>query len=50
MAKLDGVTDITPDTKALTCSFKVPKSNTDYEAKLAEFAKTNDHLEGFKIQ
>jgi len=47
---LDGVAEITPDIKAQTCSFKVPKSNTEYKSQLAEFAKTNDHLEGYTIQ
>ena len=48
--KIDGVTDIVTDVASQTCTFKVAKSDVDYEAKLAEFAKTNQHLKDYVIQ
>jgi hypothetical protein len=50
LAKIEGVTDIETDSSNRVCSFKVPKSNTDYAAQLAKFAETNSHLAGYTIK
>ena len=42
--------DITTDIANRTCTFKVAKSDVDYQAKLAEFAETNGKLKDFEIQ
>jgi len=47
--KIDGVTNIETDPVKHVCSFKV-KPGVDYESKLAEYAKTNEHLAGYEIQ
>ena len=49
MAKIDGVSDIQTDIPGRSCRFKV-KPDVDYQAKLDEFAKSNDKLAGFEIQ
>ena len=50
LQKIDGVTDIKTDTQNRVCSFKLTDPDVDYEAKLAEFAKTNDKLAEYEIQ
>jgi hypothetical protein len=50
LAKIDGVTDIQTDISGRLCSFKVTDPGVDYESKLAEYAKTNDHLADYEIQ
>jgi len=50
VAKIDGVTDIVTDVANRTCTFKVTKPDVDFEARLAEFAKTNEKLKGYEIQ
>jgi hypothetical protein len=47
---IDGVVDIVTDVANRTCTFKVPKSDVDYEASLAKFAKTNGKLKDYEIQ
>jgi hypothetical protein len=42
--------DINTDVGNRVCSFRAPASDFDYEAKLAELAKTNTHLAGYEIQ
>ena len=41
---------IETDVKNRVCKFKVTKPDVDYQAKLAEFAKTNTLLVGYEIQ
>ena len=50
MEKIDGVEDIETDPANAVCSFKVTKPDVDYQAKLAELAKTNSKLAGYEIQ
>lgn len=50
MEKIDGVTNIVTDIANRTCTFQVTKPDVDYEARLAEFAKTNAKLKHYKIQ
>ena len=49
MAKIETVSDIETDTEKLVCSFRIGK-DVDYKSRLEEFAKTNEHIEGFSIQ
>ncbi len=48
--KIDGVTDFVADVASQTCTFTVTKPDVDYEARLAEFAKTNEYLKDYEIQ
>jgi len=50
LEKIDGVVDIETDPANLVCSFKVTKPDVEYQSKLAEFAKTNEHLAEYEIQ
>ena len=50
MERIDGIDGIETDVRNRACHFKVTKPGVDYESKLAEFAKTNEHLEGYEIQ
>ena len=48
LKKLQSVSDITTDFKTNIATFKLPKdSKLDLNAKLAEFAKTNEHMKGW---
>lgn len=44
------MTDIETDFKNRICKFRLTDPDVEYEAKLAEFAETNEHLEGYTIQ
>ena len=54
MEKLDGIDVDSIETSAgpknATCSFRIAESNEDFEAKLTELAKDNEHLAGFKVK
>jgi hypothetical protein len=50
LAKIEGIVEIETDVANRICTFKVEKSNAEYETTLAEFAKTNPHLAGYEIQ
>jgi copper chaperone CopZ len=50
LQQIDGVTDIETDPGNRVCSFKLTKPDVDYQAKLADLAKTNTHLAGYEIQ
>ena len=50
MQNIDGLTDIETDVPNRVCSFKLTKPGVDYQAELAELAKTNSHLAGYEIQ
>ena len=50
MEKIEGITEIKTDIDKTICSFKVPADNTEYLEKLAEYAKTNEHLADYEIQ
>jgi len=50
LEKIDGVTDIKTDIAGRLCSFKVTDPNVDYRSKLAEYAKSNEHLADYEIQ
>ncbi|MDP7302703.1 MAG: hypothetical protein QGG09_06355 [Pirellulaceae bacterium] len=50
MQKIDGVTDIETDIAGRLCSFKVTDPDVDYNSKLAEYAKSNEHLAEYTIQ
>jgi hypothetical protein len=50
LSKIAGITGIETNVKNRTCSFKVVQPGLDYEAKLAQLAKTNSHLEDYEIQ
>ena len=47
LTKIDGVTDITTDPIALTCSFKT--TNPEIENLLAKAAETNEKLAEYSI-
>jgi copper chaperone CopZ len=50
LEKIDGVTDIETDISGRSCSFKVTDPDVDYNSKLAEFAKSNEHLAEYSVQ
>jgi hypothetical protein len=49
LTKIETVTDIETDINERVCSFRVGK-DVDYKSRLEEFAKTNEHIEGYSIQ
>ncbi|HMO13477.1 MAG TPA: heavy-metal-associated domain-containing protein [Pirellulaceae bacterium] len=49
LQQIPSITEIETDPVNRTCSFKVAK-NVDYKRKLAEFAKSNDHLKDYAVQ
>ena len=50
LSKIDGIVDIQTNVPERICSFKITEPDVDYKSKLAEFAKSNEHLAGYEIQ
>jgi copper chaperone CopZ len=50
LESIDGVVDIRTDVANQRCSFRVPKSNIGYRARLAELAHTNSPLAESEIE
>jgi len=49
LEKVEGITNINTDPTARKVTFNLTSDEVEYESKLAEFAKTNEHLAEFEI-
>jgi hypothetical protein len=50
LEKIAGVADIITNVDGRECTFTVSDPDSDYSAKIAEFAKSNEHLDNYSIQ
>lgn len=49
LVKLDGVSHIETDLRTQHCKFRLTNKTLDLTAALDEFAKTNEHIDGWKL-
>lgn len=49
LVKLEGVSHIETDLRSHVCKFRLANKTLDLTAALDEFAKTNEHIEGWKL-
>ncbi|MBI5757807.1 MAG: hypothetical protein HZA46_04740 [Planctomycetales bacterium] len=49
LVKLEGVSHIETDLRTQRCKFRLANKTLDLTAALDEFAKTNEHIKGWKL-
>lgn len=49
LVKLEGISHIETDLRTQRCRFRLNNKTLDLTAALDEFAKTNEHIDGWKL-